>query len=240
MATKTLPRWMPRSSAQWMSLGLALTGFALLIIMEYAAAQYAYAVSSNERDAALKIAFSLAFGFAAFAGGIVATAKSEDPRVGVSKGAGKAWFVTIVCFCVAAVNFASYVAFARAEKAAAETRQSPAYTQALADLPGDKAYARDVAADFTLAGAAAEALAKTEAIIAAGEAPRAVVWGVSREDRKAGEVVVEWYDLLVAFVSGAIVIGLGSAYRMPAPAYRQRRRSKKKTTTRKPRLVVSN
>lgn len=239
--TITYPRWAPRSSAQWWSLGLALAGFALLITMASAEARYALLTSANEIDARLKIAFSVVFSIAAFGGGIVATAKSSDERKGVKKTAGVAWFVTAICFAVSATNYASSVAFSRAEKAAQETRKSPVYAAAIADRPGAIAYAREAASDFTIAGRASEELDAINATIAAGEAPRAVVWGVARDDRRAGEVVVEWYDMIVALVSGAVVIGLGAAYRMPPPAYGQRRRkAKKKPAARKPRLVVSN
>ena len=69
--TQSIQRALPRSSAQCWSLALALTGFGLLCTMEYAAATYALATSATQGDAILKVAFSLAFGIAAFGGGIV-------------------------------------------------------------------------------------------------------------------------------------------------------------------------
>lgn len=228
---QTIARALPRSSAQWWSLALALTGFGLLCTMEYAAATYAIATSATQGDAILKVAFSLAFGIAAFGGGIVSSAMHDDPRAGVHKRRWGARLVTAVCFCVAAVNFASYVAFARAEKSAAETRQSAQYLAVKADYAETRAYARAVAGDLTEAGGAQAALEEADKVLAAGESPRAVVWFIAREDLRAGEVAVTFPDLLLAFLSGAVVIGLGAAYRMPGPPSRQRRRTKAKRTT---------
>jgi hypothetical protein len=220
-------------------MALALTGFSLLCTMEYAAATYALATSATQGDAILKVAFSLAFGIAAFGGGIVSTAMASDDRKGVHKRRWGARLVTAVCFCVAAVNFASYVAFARGEKVAAETRHSAQYEAIKADYAETRAYARAAAGDLMEAGSAQEALDNADKVLAAGESPRAVVWFVAREDLRAGEVAVTFPDLLLAFLSGAVVIGLGSAYRMPPPA-RQRRKAKAKakSVASKPKLAV--
>ena len=191
-----LVRAAPRSGAGWAALALGFTGFGLMAVMETAGANLALRTSASPLDATHKIAFSLAFGFAFFFGAIVVAAKSADDRKYVRKGLAFARLVTVACFCVSSVNFASYVAFSRAEKAATETKASEQYKAIKADYADTRAFARDAAGDLTRAGAAQTALEEADKILAAAESPRAVVWFIAREDLKAGEVSVGFSDLL--------------------------------------------
>jgi hypothetical protein len=193
-----------KSDAQVWAMIIAGAGLAFLGVIETASAVYAFNTGDRSililglpLDALLKTAASLLAAIVAFGGAIVASAKR-------GKGKTLAYAVTFLCFAWTAANFSGFTAWARQSSEAASYRETVEYKDATATLA---ALHGSSDLNSTQYASKQDALEVTKR----GEAP------VTAE-RNFG-------DLVRAFAAIALVWGMASAFRLPAPAEKSQRRS---------------
>ena len=193
------------TAAGRIALGLFLAGLglAILAIMEWVAAAYAFETAPQvamvstpwgeaPRDALAYMALSIAFGLAGYFGKMAAAIRASDERPHVRQGATWASLVAVACMSVPVGNFAHALAYKDAQRAFEVNRPSPAQPDG------------------------SEAWRHAQEIVANGEPEDPAVREAQRllNPPSKGEPTHHW---LLAAALAWLAMACGSAFRVPLP-----------------------
>lgn len=202
----------------WQSRVLLAAGFAAFLAAELGAGVYAFQSASASQevwgiptDAALKTVLSVAAGLGVALGAAVAAWLWRTGRKGLRKQAYLAMVITAWALFVSVGNLSGYFGWTRAQREVEAVTTNPLYAVAAAN---------------------AQAVVEGRAPYLTGADRRLLMDGQANADaqREAG-------DVSKALAVHLLILGFGTAYRLPTPTKRRRRNAKTRAEG-KPKLAV--
>jgi hypothetical protein len=184
-------------------LGLATLGAVTTMegVYVFSTASHHHLLMGVPSDGLGKLALGLAVSLLGFGGASVVGAKLGDDRKYVRKGAGFALALTFAAFVFSASNLSGYFAWTRQSAEVAALTESVRYTDAVADA---KFAAELRAAGKSLTSDQYDRAKEVAAILAEATPP-------ATADRHVGD----WVKALLAH---GLILGMASAFQMPARA----------------------